>query len=175
MQGLNGTFPAKIINPRPRVMRDDNDQVRRVTNFQLAFDCDDDLAAGIGEAAQNALKHIRAGAQKSANILFDNVQCKCSFDAGNVEGGKHVLEKAVGVRATITKAGVEDASPRLVLTFAAATREDDLWWLTQHMDESLKVKIVASQLELPATGNGKAKRKRDKDGAGEEQLPGTAE
>jgi len=167
MEGLNGTFECKLINPRPRILRDDNDQVRRVTNFALVFDADDDLAAGIGEAAVDALRHVRSGAQKSASILFDAVQCKIVFDAGKVEDGKHTLDKAAGVRATLARSGVEDATPKLTLTLATATRQEDLWWMVQHMDINIKAKIVASQLELPAT------KKPKKEEPAEETLPGT--
>lgn len=92
---------------------------------------------------------MRSGAQKSASIFFNLVQCKIVFNVEHVKDGEHILDKAIGVRATLTKGGVEDAAPKLTLTFAIATRQEDLWWLVSHMGENIKAKIVMRQLELP--------------------------
>jgi hypothetical protein len=166
-----GTFETNIRPVAPVLMTDANDTPHRVTNFGLNLEANDDIAAGIGPAAVDALKHLRSGAQKSSTILLDAVQCVVVFDAGAED--KHTINKVVGVRAVLSRPNAEDAAPTLKLTLSCATRDEDLCWLANHQGPSIKVTITKAQTELPLEG-GNGKAKRGKRGAEDgSELPGT--
>lgn len=142
---FDATLDTRIRAVNPAIITDANDNPRRVTNLDLQFEFSDDIAAGLGEVGRDALKHLKSGAQKSAVILLDAVQCSASFEAGKE---KHSIKKMAGVRAAAGKPNKEDALPTVKLTLSFATRHEDLCWLVDHLDETLKVKITRSQLEL---------------------------
>jgi hypothetical protein len=141
----------KVRSVTPCIVTDANDNPRRLTNLDLQADFDDELAAGFGDVGRDSLKHLKSGAQKSACFLLDAVQCEATFQAGSGENATRKIKKLAGVRASAAKPNKEDAVPSLKLTLAMATKHDDLCWLVDHLDESMKVKIVKSQTELPGT------------------------
>lgn len=144
-----GVHDMKIRSVNPCIVTDANDNPRRLTNVDLQAEFDDDMAAGFGDVGKDSLKHLKSGAQKSACFLLDAVQCEAVFQTGG-ENGTRKIKKMAGVRASAAKPNKEDAMPTVKITLAFATKHDDLCWLVDHLDESMKVKLTKTQLELAA-------------------------
>lgn len=141
---FDSTFECKIRSVAPRVVTDQQDQIRRVCELTLQFEFSDDVAGPLGDVARDSLKHLRSHAQKSAAIMFDNVGAQASFSAGSA---KHKLD-VTGVRATARQPTTEGAVPSLSVVLAFATRHEDLCWFTDHLQETVKVKLLRRQLAL---------------------------
>jgi hypothetical protein len=141
-----GRFDMKVADVHSRVEVDKNDNPRRVTTFDLVSELDDDLAAGMGDPARDALKHLRSGAMSATALPLDAVKCVVTLDGG--EADKHQLVCA-GVKATLAKPKKEGSSPTVRLQLAFATRHQHATWLVDHLETALRVTIERAQQDLP--------------------------
>jgi len=141
------TMEVKIGTAHPRVLIE-NDTPRRITEIHLHLDADDDLAAGMGEAAVDALKHLRSGATASSVVMLDALKVRADFSAGDKD--KMRLDCAVE-RASLRKPKKEDSGPICTLRLAFATKQEPLWWLVEHLDTTVKLRLTKIQLELAKT------------------------
>jgi hypothetical protein len=141
---------TKISHLGHRVIAE-GDNLRRVDRLVLQTELDDELAAGIGEAAQDALKHLRDGSMKSGGQVYMNaMKVKIECSAGEVKDGKHSVA-AAGVKAVLNPSRKEGASPMAKLVFEFATRTEDHEWFIKHLEENVSTKITKVQLTLAGT------------------------
>lgn len=141
------TMEVKIGAAHPRVIVE-NDTPRRVTSVALYTDATDDLAAGMGDAAIDALKHLRSGAADRSVILLDALALRAEFSAGE----RDKLEVDVAAeRALLTKPKKEESGPLCCLRLSLATKETPVWWLIEHLDTTCKLRLTKRQMSLPKT------------------------
>ena len=142
------TFDGKIRAIVPRV-RDNGEDIERSCLLSLQFEFTDDTASGLGEVGQDALKHLRSGAQNSARIMIDALNVVGKFETA--QNHKLTVKNLKGVNASVKRANKEDANPTLNARFAFSTDGDQLLYFVDHLDETVKVKLDKLQTEIPGT------------------------
>jgi hypothetical protein len=81
-------------------------------------------------------------------VLLDALQVRVEFSAG--EKDKLSVDCAAE-RALLTKPKKEEKGPLCCLRLALATKEAPVWWLIEHLEQTVKVRITKKQLSLAKT------------------------